>query len=553
MSSSPLSMNDYLERLPDELVHHIAGYVDYSNTDSIDSMELDAPMDPSIPPADGSSPLLRLPVELRRAIFSFVLPPVNKLIEPHQKPTGPEAATNATSAAPVTPAAPVAPAAPLRTGRAATTKPKAVKKEPSLTVGDALVLCKLIAAEILVKLYEERTFALNVYEGIRDGGIEFLNSGRQRLQYREHFTFVRFKRFEVPDNPFAFSRIKQLLIRVYPATEAASEHKSSRHDSMHTHFMIRALVQLLRHEDGFSLNRLQIRFVEPHNTLWRPHPWQNTTSFSVRSSPIHGISSVEVVLRGLLELRQVHTTVCELPPGLYRDTALAAFVDRLQGVTTGKLHPSAMDDEITMKIEGARDMLENWIHFTMFGTAASKAMNAYLGDSDFIDEQDTNPFDYYPDQDGFFEPPVSSNGTMEESAVVNSSPALRDVYEERITTIEDEGDQDTKPRISKPRSAPTATNNTRPARTFSTRRLARMSPISSSSGGASLLEIISIEDDDDTSSLDLDDNSTSAGRRKTRILAECKKKLESLERDGLRRSARLRFRNTTDSAHSAPL
>jgi hypothetical protein len=558
MSSSPLSMNDYLERLPDELVYQIAGYVDYSDTDSIDSMELDAPMDPSIPPADGSSPLLRLPVELRRAIFSFVLPPVNKLIEPLQNSTEPQAATNATPAAPVAPAAPAAPvvpAAPLRIGRAARKTLKAPEKESTLAVGDALVLCKLIAAEILVKLYEERTFALNVYEGIRDGGIEFLNSGRQRLQYREHFTFVRFKRFEGPDNPFAFSRIKQLLIRVYPATEAASEHKSSRHDSMHTHFMIRALVQLLRHENGFSLNRLQIRFVEPHNTSWRPHPWQNTSSFSVRSSSIHGISSVEVVLRGLLELRQVHTAVCELPPGLYRDTALAAFVDRLQGVITGKLHPSTMDDEITMKIEGARDMLDNWIHFTMFGTAASKAMNAYLGDSDFIDEQDANPFDYYPDQDGFFEPPVS-NETTGDSAVVNSSPALRDVYEERITTIEDEEDQDTKPLTSKPRTS--AANNTRPARTASSRRSARISPTSSrhgSSGGASLLGIISIEDDDLTADFDPlnDDNGTSAGRRRTRILAECKKRLEDLERNGLRRSARLRFRNITDSAYSASL
>jgi hypothetical protein len=554
MSSTSSSINELCARLPDEIIHQITNHATTFETDTTTSMELDTTMDPSIPPADGSSPFLNLPRELRRAIFTYALPlpPKNKLVEPNRKPAQPEAATDAAFVAPAAPVVPVAPAAPLWTRHAAKPKPKKAKKEVKLPVGDALVLCKSIAAEILIMLYEERTFALNVYEGIRDGGIEFLNSGRQRLQYREHFTFVRFKRFEGPDDPFGFSRIKRLLIRVYPATEAGKEHKSSRHDAMHTHFMIRALVDLLKHEGNFGLNRLQIRFVEPQNTSWRPHPWQNSSNFSVRSSSIHGISVVELILRGLLELRQVQTAVCELPPGLYRDNALAAFVDRIQGVMTGKLHPSTMDDEITHKIEGARDMLDNWIHFTMFSTKASRAINPTLRDSDFMDMSNADSFDYYPDQDGFFDLPAHTRETIEKSAAANLSPVLRDVYERRITDALNDGDQDIESSTSKPKTSSSTKDKHRPDRTCSSRRTVRMSPLGlsshGSSGDASLLGIISI-DDDDRLNLDppLDGNGTPYSRCKNRSSA-------SRNRDtGLRRSDRVRARQAACDVEMDPL
>jgi hypothetical protein len=173
--------------------------------------------------------------------------------------------------------------------------------------------------------------------------------------------------------------------------------------------LMRALVELLKRKGKFGLNRLQIRFVEPSNTQWRPHPWQNTSNFSPPSSSIHGITVIELILRGLLELRKVQTAICEFPPGLYRDSALTAFVDRMQSVITCKLHSSIMDDEITLKIDGARDMLDNWIHFTMFSTKASRAMNSTLVHSDFFDMKNADSFDYYPDQDGFFEPSISNN------------------------------------------------------------------------------------------------------------------------------------------------
>ncbi|KAG9650591.1 hypothetical protein KCU64_g9013, partial [Aureobasidium melanogenum] len=420
MSPTRPSMNIQLARLPTEIQQQIFQHVTVPQATMASAMDIDASSDPTIPPADGSSPLLALPKELRRTIFGYILPPKDKIIEPYKTPTQsqvPALVAPVAAAAPLVPVAPFlhahwpqitqmlqnnpnVPAHILQTiqnvatqmtpsvppqpntqqacSAAIGSKAAKAKKRPSLAVGDALVLCKQIAAEILVMLYEERTFAINVYEGISDGGIEFLNSGRQRLQYRENFTQVRFKRFEGPDDPFGFSRVKRLMIRIYPATETASERKNSRHNAMHTHFMIRALVKLLKHDGSFALNRLQIRFVEPRSYLWRPHPWQNTTDLSLRSSSIHGISNIEIILRGLLELRQIQTAGCELPPGLYRDSALSDFIDRLLGVITNRLHPSTMDDEIAVKIEGAKDMLDDWIHSTMFSTAASRAMPALL-------------------------------------------------------------------------------------------------------------------------------------------------------------------------------
>lgn len=595
MSSTRPSLDTLTVRLPQEIHQQILQHATIAEATMATPMDIDASSDPTIPPADGSSPFLALPKELRRTMFGYILPPKDKIIEPYQTPNQPPTPM---PIAPVAAAAPLVPVAPLlhaalpqitqmlqnnqtpahilqhiqnvatqvvpqpnsQQAGSAITRLKAAKakKKPALVVGDALVLCKQIAAEILVMLYEERTFALNVYEGILDGGIEFLNSGRQRLQYREHFTQVRFKRFESPEDPFGFSRIKRLMIRIYPATEVASDQKNSRHDVMHTHFMIRALVKLLKHDGSFGLNRLQIRFVEPRSTLWRPYPWQNKTDFSLRSSSIHGISNVEIILRGLFELRQVHTAACELPPGLYRDKALSDFIDRLLGVVTNKLHPSTMDDEIAVKIESAKDMLDNWVHATMFSTEVSRAMPSKLDDLAFDDVQEADYFGHYPDEDDYLELPALPDLKEEGLTIGRYAPVLRNDYEERITSIdvEDVGDQDAELHTFNNRlslSVETSGSDNSSDRIVSIRRSVRNSPLSSSSressGGASLLEMISINDEDAFSSLrslvraDL----TSTKHHRTRPPAQRTNNHGSVTKPELRRSERVRARNATDN------
>jgi hypothetical protein len=204
-----------------------------------------------------------------------------------------------------------------------------------------------------------------------------------------------------------------------------------------------------------------------------------------------------------------------------------------------------MDDEITLKIEGARDMLDNWIHFTMFSTKASRAMNSTLTESDFFDLNNADSFDYHPDQDGFFEPPASDNEVTAESAAARPPPTLRDVYEKRVTTTEVDANsnQRTKRRSSKSTTPPSNKGKNGAFRTCSTRRSARMSPVSSSrgsSGGASLLDVIYIDDDDDVgipsmASL-LDDNATFQDRPNARVLANTR---QGLGVDATPRSRRL--------------
>ncbi|CAD0101134.1 unnamed protein product [Aureobasidium mustum] len=597
MSSTRSSINVQLARLPIELREQIAEHVSAPETTMVTPMDIDASSDPRIPPADGSCPLLALPKELRRRIFGCVLPPKDKIIEPYQTPGQPQAPRSVAPGAAAAPPVPVAP--PLHThlpqitqmlqnqntpaqvlqhiqnvaaqlaqnvasqqntqqvGSTVTrSKAAKAKKEAVLAVGDALVLCKQIAAEILVMLYEERTFAINIHEGISQGGIEFLNSGRQRLQYREHFTQVRFKRFEGPDDPFGFSRIKRLMVRIYPAPTAASDQKNSRHDVMHTHFMIRALVKLLKHDGNFGLNRLQIRFVEPRSAFWRPYPWQNTTDFSLRSSSIHGISNIEIILRGLFELRQVHTAACELPPGLYRDKGLSDFIDRLLGVITNKLHPSTMDDEIAVKIESAKDMLDDWVHTAMFSTQFSRTMTAKLEDSDFDDLKEADHFSSYPDEDDYPELPARTD-RRKGLAVGCYSPELHDAYEERITSMDDEGVEGRDPgfHVLKNRmslSVGKRSSDNRSGRACSSRRSERSPPLSSSSressGGASLLEMISINDEDTLSSLNLlfDANSASVKHRRTHSSVQRTNNHGSVAKPELRRSERVRARNAAD-------
>ncbi|KAI5272941.1 hypothetical protein E4T47_03824 [Aureobasidium subglaciale] len=538
-------LDNQFQQLPQELYDDIMDRADDIKPVKTALIPLDPSKDPSISPSDGSSPFLNLPCELRRAIFSHLLPRKDKIIEPSQASTDVEveaqAATRAIPAAApmlVFGANPVAalqqgppPQAPwtavpgwtqqpafaafaplplatwfvIPTVTHPATRPakiSRVEQKPNLSVRDALVLNRQIASEILVMLYEERTFAINVHEGIFDGGVEFLNSGLQRLQYREHFTQVRFKRFGSPNDPFGFSRIKKLLIRVYPAKEGASEHQASRHDAMHTHFMLRALVKLLKKDDKFSLNCLRIRFVEPQHSSWRPHPWQNTANSFPRCTSIHGVPNIEVILRALIELRQVQTAICELPVGLYRDKGLKVFVDRIQGVVTGKLSPVAMDDELTSKIEGARDMLDDWINTVLFATKASKDMLSSLEDSDFHNVQNVNYLDYYPDEDDYFELPARRLAKDVDTG--ESNPVLRDLYEEHITSTEDlegkgkgkqvddddyDGDDD---------ETQGGSSFSRAAAQFLNHHSRRSSLLSSSgsSGGASLLGMVSLEDDD---------------------------------------------------------
>ena len=86
---------------------------------------------------------------------------------------------------------------------------------------DLMTINHIIKDEIALVLYEERNFAIHVHEGIRDGGIEFLNVGRQPLQYQDNLSDSRFTKFTC-DGDFGFHRLKRIHITVYPSEDVES-------------------------------------------------------------------------------------------------------------------------------------------------------------------------------------------------------------------------------------------------------------------------------------------------------------------------------------------
>ena len=112
----------------------------------------------SVPPRNGASPFMNLPTELRRAIFAETLPACH--FAHHPKCDDDEAASQKE-------------------------KKKKGKGPPRNATFDLMILSKKICGEITEVMYEERFFVIHVHEGLRKGGIEFLQAGRQPLQYQD--------------------------------------------------------------------------------------------------------------------------------------------------------------------------------------------------------------------------------------------------------------------------------------------------------------------------------------------------------------------------------
>lgn len=272
----------------------------------------DSPGNPSIPPRDGLSPFLDLPLEIRRQIFKEFLPAKGRVVVP-----------------------------------------STLVKEQS-RIRHLLVLNKQICAELSEILYEERNFVVTVHEGIRSGGIEFLNSGRQRLQWKRTFDHVRFQRFE-DDNAFGFHRIKRLSIDIYPSADEKTPH--SRHDSIHTHFMVRALIKLLKCGGEESvLTYLEINF--------KGLEWWNQERQAPRQTTIHGVSNIELLLRPFFRLRKVHNMAINFSETFSLDPRIQRLSQDLIGALGRGTALSTMEDSLEEKIGVAREALDLWLEGT---------------------------------------------------------------------------------------------------------------------------------------------------------------------------------------------
>ena len=122
------------------------------------------------PPRNGCCLFMELPAELRRDIFSYELAARDVIFTPTCGTEDHKVEKLDKDGKPL----------PVRRNRAS----------------DLMVINKQICSEIATVLYEERTFEIHCHEGLRHGGIEVLDAGRQKLQYREEiFEDTRFARF----------------------------------------------------------------------------------------------------------------------------------------------------------------------------------------------------------------------------------------------------------------------------------------------------------------------------------------------------------------------
>ncbi|KAK5121141.1 hypothetical protein LTR85_005625 [Meristemomyces frigidus] len=326
------------------------------------------------PPRDGSSPFLALPSELRRAIFATSLSARDALVQPR---CDDEHGTKKTAVR--------------------TTEPQANR------TSDLMVLNKLICREIATVIYEEREFAIHVHEGIKNGGIEFLNAGRQPLQYKDDLRDQRFVKFRHGEN-FGFDRLKKIRIDIYPFDGP------NRLVSMNTYYMNLALVALLDRSEGddpkkpnritslrisFSSKRGNAAEQEGRRAIMNAEQyWWDGASHAPRATSIHGTSNIELVLLPFSRLR-CHNVKINLPERLTSHAGTTAFVDRLVEAMTGTTLADMMDDHFQLLLEAGREAYDEHVLNTLFGDKKYHHVPK-LSEADMQEEQDATKHDLSP-------------------------------------------------------------------------------------------------------------------------------------------------------------
>lgn len=297
----------------------------------------------SRPPADGSCPFIdKLPAEIRRSILVDGLdsiPSKDQTISP-------------------------------TCGKVVACTSDRRKTSNSLT--KVMLISKKIRDEITEVVYEERTFGIHVHQGFQNAGIEFLNVGRQPLQYLDHINDGRFARFR-PDDLFGFCRLKRIEVHIFPYD--GTHH----HTAINTYFMNVALVRLLHRGTEKETDRItSIRIAFPEGDLLKHtgrsavlaagSSWWDADKDRPRESSIHGISDVELVLRPFAQLSHVHNVDVKLPMEVDRHVRTVGFVDTLQRYMTANVMQTPFNsDDLERKIESARFAHEDYVRKSMFG------------------------------------------------------------------------------------------------------------------------------------------------------------------------------------------
>ncbi|KAI7284963.1 hypothetical protein KC345_g1988 [Hortaea werneckii] len=270
------------------------------------------------PPSDGKCPFMTLPTELRRAIFADSLPardvtvPVRCEDDDHgaRKPISGE--NNHSGGGGDRAHSPTATSSSSSSASASSpsssARPSAIPVKANRTA-DLMTLNRRLCAEITETLYTEREFVVHVHEGFHSGGIEFLNSGRQPLQFYclpssdddgaddddgcgggrrgpggggggggggGRMKDPRFGGKFHSGAPFGLDRVKKVRVEILPPPLLPSSSSSSsgkeeeeangRMVSMNTYFIVLALARLLERAEGPGrdnrITRLKVVFAD---------------------------------------------------------------------------------------------------------------------------------------------------------------------------------------------------------------------------------------------------------------------------------------------------
>ena len=299
------------------------------------------------PPANGRCPFIDdLPIELRKAIFTDLLPSKDDFIHPKCDEDKDGLSIDRSKF--------------LRSNR---------------TV-DLMTLNKKIRDEIALMIYEERTFVSHVHEGLKHGGIELLHAGRQPLHYQDSISDGRFWKFSRSDSDksFGFRRLKKIRIQIFP-----SQDESCKHSAINTYFTTLALVRLLERnceDDKDRITNLTIEFMKRKATgteqgraaIQRAeHYWWDPDKIKPRETSIHGLPNIELVLRPFANLTGCHEVNIEMPDHVHDSARIAVFVRDLKASMKSPYGTIFADDDLERKIESARWAMEEYVYSMKYG------------------------------------------------------------------------------------------------------------------------------------------------------------------------------------------
>ncbi|KAK5109336.1 hypothetical protein LTR62_007105 [Meristemomyces frigidus] len=355
--------------------------------------------DPEDPPANRSCPLLRrVPHEIRRLIFAHELKPILDAYVPHCCNDSHQCEKKHIH----------------RDVKSATTDKKGSQQAKNRAL-DFMVLCKVLKDEISTILYEERYFVVHVHEGIRNVGIEFLNSGRQQLQFQDEvLDDSRFARF-CHGEEYGFDRIKKIKFLIFPPS---TQDMQTRHPHVNTFYMLWSACQLLQH--GCDKNRLAFLTIE-FAPMRKPSseesatlaPATNTERTGCRAiaksetylwdmmtgcpstTTIHNHSDIEMILRPFSILR-AHNVTINLPPRLDTHAPTIDFVASLKqrilslGSSNSEFDNTLLSEYFAHQIRGLQVDMQRYANELMYSTSEAGRSLADLTMRDWDEDGNTS-------------------------------------------------------------------------------------------------------------------------------------------------------------------